>query len=250
MTLVDIVYPRVCPVCREIVRPDFCLETDTEKIPPGLGMERLICPHCYNKVPFIKWPTCMKCGTQLEKWTDEYCSRCKNTSRDFVRNLALMDYANPRAGQMMWDFKYSNKREYADFFALELTRHFGRQILDFNCEVIIPVPVHRSRKRERGYNQAEVLARRLGELLELSVDEKALLRVKRTLPQKKLDANARYQNLRNAFLPGKSAGMYRRVLLVDDIYTTGTTMQVCARTLMEAGVERVYGLTCCAGRDA
>ncbi len=247
MSLADLIYPRICPVCREIVRPDFSLKTDRRRLPPGLGMEKLICPHCYNRVPFVTEPICMKCGTHISDGTAEYCRRCKGAPRDFVRNLALMDYSSQVAGQMMWDFKYNNKREYADFLALELGRHFGRRIMEWKCDVIVPVPVHPARKRERGYNQTAVLAKRLGALLELPVDEKALLRTQKTLPQKKLDVHARYQNLKNAFEAGRTAPHYRNILLLDDIYTTGATMQICSRELTRAGVRRVYGLTCCVG---
>lgn len=247
MSLADIIYPRRCPVCREIVRPDFRLKTDREALPKGLGVEKLICPHCYNRVPFVKGPVCLKCGAHVSDAATEYCAQCRKRPRDFVRNLALMDYSGEAAGRMIWDLKYNNKREYADFLALEMGRHFGKRIADWQCEVIVPVPIHASRKRRRGYNQTAVLAKRLGALLEIPVDERALLRVKKTVPQKNLDAGARYQNLKTAFAAGKTAAHYRNVLLLDDIYTTGATMQVCSRELMKAGVQRVYGVTCCVG---
>jgi ComF family protein len=250
MSLVDLIYPRTCPVCRKIVRPGFTVKDDEKRLPEHIGMEKLICPHCYNRVPFIAGPVCMKCGKPLANAEAEYCRQCEKTPRDFVRNLALMDYSDETADRMMWDLKYSNKREYADFLALELGRHFGRRIVDWGCEAIVPVPVHASKKRVRGYNQTAVLAKRLGAFLELPVDEGALLRIRKTAPQKNLNAGERYLNLKTAFAPGKSAARYRRVLLLDDIYTTGATMQVCTKALMGAGVEQVYGITCCVGREA
>jgi ComF family protein len=248
MGLLDLLYPRSCPVCKKVVRPGYSWKTDRNPLPENLGMEKLVCPHCYNRIPFIEGPSCMKCGKPLGDGEREYCLQCQKHPRDFVRNLALMDYSSEVAGRMMWDLKYNNKREYGDFLALELGRHFCRQILEWQCEVIIPVPVHASKMRARGYNQTAVLAKRLGTFLELPVDEGALLRVKKTLPQKKLDPTARYQNLKTAFAPGKSASYYRTVLLLDDIYTTGATMEVCTRALMSAGVEQVYGMTCCVVR--
>ncbi len=248
MSLIDIIYPRVCPVCGKIVRPDFSLKTDERTLPADLGMEKLICPHCYNRIHFVKQPVCLRCGAHISDKGREYCERCEKLPKSFERNLALMEYSDETAARMMWDIKYNNKREYADFLALEMGRHFARYILDWKCEAIIPVPVHASRKRSRGYNQTAVMAKRLGTLLDIPVDESALIRTKKTIAQKKLSGTERYQNLKSAFAAGESAGTYRSVLLLDDIYTTGATMRICSNVLLEAGVGKVYGVTCCIGR--
>ncbi len=247
MSLVDMIYPRVCPVCGKIVRQEFALKTDGRALPDGLGLEKLICPHCYTKVPFVKQPVCLRCGVHISDKGREYCQRCEKLPKSFERNLALMDYSDEIAARMMWDIKYNNKREYADFLALEMGRHFARHIIDWKCEAIIPVPVHPSRKRKRGYNQTAVMAKRLGALLDIPVDESALIRTKKTIAQKKLSKEERYQNLKAAFAAGESAGGYRSVLLLDDIYTTGATMRICSNELLEAGVGKVYGVTCCIG---
>lgn len=211
-------------------------------------MEKLICPHCYNRVPFVRPPVCLKCGTHLSDAGVQYCEKCSRHQGDFARNVALMDYSAEAAARMIWDLKYHNKKEYADFLALEMGRRFGARIMEWRCEAIVPVPVHASKKRMRGYNQTAVLAKRLGALLDIPVDEQALVRVKKTAPQKNLDAEGRRRNLRTAFAAGKTAARYRTVLLLDDIYTTGATMQVCSRVLLDAGVQRLYGITCCVGR--
>lgn len=247
MSLVDIVYPRVCPVCRRIVRPDFHEKMDEKILPADLGMEKLICPHCYNRIPFVTGPVCMRCGIHIPDGEREYCENCEKMPKSFERNLALMDYSDEIAAGMMWDIKYNNRREYADFLALEMGRHFAGRILDWRCEAIIPVPVHASRKRRRGYNQTAVMAKRLGSLLDIPVDETALIRTKKTIAQKKLSGSERYQNLKAAFTAGPSAANYRSVLLLDDIYTTGATMRICSNALLNAGVGRVYGITCCIG---
>ena len=107
-------------------------------------------------------------------------------------------------------------------------------------DVILPVPIHPKRRRQRGYNQAEVLARALSSLSGLPADTKSLARVRNTVPQKQLTAAERASNLKGAFrVSGKNLkGM--SVLLVDDIYTTGATADAAAKTLKESGVKAVY----------
>lgn len=249
MSFADVLFPRICPVCEKIVRKKYLTDSDSVSMMPGMGFEKLICPHCYNKLPRISLPVCLKCGGHTYDAGQEYCEACRKTSRSFEKNLALMDYSNPVADRIIWNFKYNNKREYGDFLALEIARCFGKEIISWDCEAIVPVPVHPARKRARGYNQTEVLSKKLGSILEIKTDAKALLRIKKTLPQKKLGAEGRYQNLKAAFLPGKTASLYKRVILVDDIYTTGATLEVCTQALKSAGVEKVYCITCCVGQN-
>ena len=200
-----------------------------------------------DQVPFLKGPFCVKCGKPIDSEQDEFCDDCEGRKRDFVRGVSLMDYSKHYADRLMWDVKYNNKKEYADFLALELARRYARSIENWGCQVIVPVPVHASRRRKRGYNQAELIAQRLGCLLDMKVDAKALIRTRKTAPQKNLDAAGRLENLKSAFAPGKTAAGYDNVLLLDDIYTTGATMQVCTKVLMGAGVKSVYVMTCAIG---
>ena len=112
-------------------------------------------------------------------------------------------------------------------------------------EAIVPVPIHSSRRRARGFNQAEVLAEILGDKLKIPVEPQMLTREKKTRPQKELSAAERLKNLSGAFAAGKECGRIKRVLLVDDIYTTGSTIEACARVLQSAGVETVYFAVIC-----
>ncbi len=105
--------------------------------------------------------------------------------------------------------------------------------------VIVPVPMYRVRERRRGYNQAAVFARRLGEELGLPVEE-PVTRIRNTVPQKTLDDIGRKHNLKNAFHLGADIVKYKKVLLVDDIYTTGSTMDAVAQVLLSAGVKDIY----------
>ena len=120
----------------------------------------------------------------------------------------------------------------------------------WQCDCLIPIPLHPSRQKKRGFNQAEEIARRIGEEWSLPIDTKVLIRVKKTRPQKDLDSATRQKNLEDAFIADKKrAQAYKRVILVDDIYTTGSTMESCAKALLAAGVQQVYGFALSSGRD-
>lgn len=106
--------------------------------------------------------------------------------------------------------------------------------------MLVPVPIHPARRRYRGYNQAEVFAKRLSEEFQIPMDAHLIRRVKRTKPQKELDPAERRKNLENAFALEKPGQMkYRRILLVDDIYTTGSTVDALAALLKKNGAVQV-----------
>lgn len=234
-------YPRRCPVCTKVVRPSY----GSDILPRGIGMEEYICPICYKKLTFIQEPYCVLCGRPIKDEQQELCEVCKVKRPLFERNRGLLDYSNEYSDRMIWELKYNNKREYADFLSLEMARRFGRDIIRDKCEAIIPVPVHPSRKRKRGYNQAELIADGLSEYFDIPVDTDILFRIKKTTPQKELGPATRYENLKSAFAASADAAGYKRVLLIDDIYTTGATLNSCTHVLKNAGIQKVYGLTAC-----
>ena len=114
-------------------------------------------------------------------------------------------------------------------------------------QIILPVPVHRSKLRKRGYNQAELLADVVGRRLDIPVDNGHLLRVSDTTPQKELSPLERANNIKQALEVRALPAEWKTVLLIDDIYTTGATVQACTEALQEAGVEQVYVGVICIG---
>jgi ComF family protein len=155
--------------------------------------------------------------------------------------------------QSLADFKYHSRKEYAKFYVEEAIRVYGSSIKKFAPDVIVPVPIHRSKYLERGYNQAEILARGIGKELGIPVLPKLLIRNKKTLPQKKLSDKERLRNLLEAFqYNDKSAVNFKRnisrVLLVDDIYTTGSTVEACTNVLKTNGVSEVDFIVLCIGK--
>lgn len=141
--------------------------------------------------------------------------------------------------------KYGNRREYVRPFAALLAERYGGELRALGADCIVPVPVHPSRLRIRGFNQAELLAVELSAHLGIPVRPEFLSRTRKTEAQKTLTPDERIRNLTSAFtadLQGETAGT---VILADDIYTTGSTVEACSRALLAAGAKRVCFVSIC-----
>ena len=228
-TAADLLFPRRCPVCGGVAMPKG----------------RLICPACLKQLSFVSSPACMKCGKEIGSRDQEYCADCIRRKKSFERGFALLNY-DSRAAVSMAAVKYHNKREYLDFYARAAALRFEKQFRQAGIQVIVPVPVHASRLKTRGFNQAAVLAEKLSAELGIPWEE-LLIRVKKTDPQKSLGSAERLKNLRGAFEAEQEAGKWERVLLVDDIYTTGSTAEICSRALLKTGVKQVFVFAVCIG---
>ncbi len=190
----------------------------------------------------------MHCGVALRKEQDQLCSKCRQHVHPFAQNRGIYIYKSP-IKEGMYRFKYSNRRCYGRVFAKDAQHYLGDWLAFIKPDVIVPVPMYGPKERKRGYNQATVFACALGERLNIPVDSKLVKRVKNSLPQKMLDEQQRKNNLKNAFKVDRADVEYRKVLLVDDIYTTGATMDEVATVLLEAGAASVYGICICVGED-
>lgn len=180
----------------------------------------------------------------------EYCYDCSRHERTFEYGMALINY-DETAKRSMAQVKYHNKREYLDFYAEAIVRRYGRRILRISPDALIPVPVHPSKMRMRGYNQAEILAEKISKRLETEVQIPVftgiLKRNRKTAPQKNLSPEERFKNLKQAFTAADVPQNIHTVLLIDDIYTTGSTIEACTQALKKSGIENVYFLTICIG---
>lgn len=231
MGILEILYPARCPICHGILK----------------GRDG-ICPECRKKLPYIREPKCKKCGKQMESAEEEYCRDCKRFSHAFDRGAAVYTYNDVMARSIAM-FKYHNRREYAKVYAKEMYRCCSRFLKSCAPEVILPVPIHRQKKRQRGFNQAELVAKELGKLLNVPVDADYLIRKAKTIPQKELTRQQRKRNLKEAFEVSKDGKYYKRVLLIDDIYTTGATMDAVSEILRENQTKIIFFLTICVGRN-
>lgn len=231
MGVLDILYPPRCPVCHGIVQ----------------GKEG-ICPSCRKRLHYINEPKCKKCGKEIEKDEQEYCRDCQRYSHAFDKGEAVFAYDQIMRRSISM-FKYHNRREYARVYAREMQKHCERFLQMCAPEVILPIPVHKHKKRQRGFNQAELVAKELGKFTGIPVDTKYLYRVGKTTPQKELTRQQRKVNLRKAFALRETGKYYERILLIDDIYTTGATIDAVSEILREKQSKFIFFLTICVGRN-
>ena len=218
----ELLFPRRCPVCDRPVKP----------------AGRLCCTACAAKLHYVKEPVCMKCGKELRNSEQEYCFDCAHKKHLYDRGVSLYRYSSIKG--CVYRFKYSGRQEYAAFLGREMALHLGRQILSWKPDALIPVPLHPKRLRSRGYNQAELLAREAGAVLQVPVLTDWLVRVKNTVPQKLLDGAKRQNNLKKAFKIGRDDVKLNTIVIVDDIYTTGSTIDEIASECRKHGVKRIY----------
>lgn len=231
--VVNAVLPPACPMCG---RPA-----------PFAGGRRVdICPECMHIVSYVSEPVCLKCGKPVQNDEAEYCSDCSKKKHIYDQACAVYEYSQS-VKDSIYRFKYHNKREYAHIYAKQIKDKCGRMISAWSPDVMIPVPIHSSRLKERGFNQAQLIAEELEHLTGIPMDCESLARVVKTVPMKELDNAQRVKNLQNAFQADKKVVEYKKVLIVDDIYTTGATFDACAAVLKQAGVQKVYGVSLCVG---
>ena len=184
----------------------------------------------------------MKCGKPLEAAEAEYCRDCSRRQHAFVRGRALLSYRGP-VKLSLYRMKYGNRREYARVYGQTMAHRLGPWICQCGIGLIIPVPLHPSRKRKRGYNQAELLAKQVAKPLSLPCEATLRKRwfVGKQSAQK--DYAARQSNAKDAVLPKGSVDLTgKSVVLVDDIITTGATAAAAVKALREMGASRVYVL--------
>jgi ComF family protein len=226
----DMLYPRRCPVCHDIAVP---------------GGSR-ICNVCREKLKPITGPRCFRCSKPLKREEQEYCKDCRKT-RLFDQGIGIFPYGSVLQ-ESLFKLKYGKRQEYGSFYG-QIAAVYSREIIrNWGVEIIIPIPLHRKRMEKRGYNQAELIAEALGKTLCIPVDSRLMKRKVNTRPQKELDYRERKQNMKNAFFL-KGENRYRRILLVDDIYTTGSTIEAAAELLKRNGAENVFFLTIAMGAD-
>lgn len=187
----------------------------------------------------------------MENTEMQYCPECMRRERRFSFGVTVFEY-DGFMRQAMSNFKFNGWKENADFFVEETVRLCGDRIKQFAPTCLIPVPIHKSRRRFRGFNQSETLAELIGEQLHIPVACDILTRVRKTGYQKKLNGADRAANLRGALRADisdeRKKQLTRRVMVVDDIYTTGSTLEACTEALLDAGAETVGVLSICMGR--
>lgn len=210
--------------------------------------EKLVCDALYPSGASHRRVLLPEMRQASRKPRQEYCRDCGKNGRYFDRGRAAFPYTG-KIKKSILNMKLHNKRRNADFFSAAMTAVLKEELEHWEIDVIVPIPLHPKKRRCRGFNQAELLAVPLGEALKIPVIPDLLKKKEETSEQKELDRKSRQKNLKKAFKIGPYDVKLSRVLLVDDIFTTGSTVDAAAAVLKEAGAEAVFFLTACIGTE-
>ena len=187
--MLSFLFPPICPLCAKEL----------------LDKGEHICKICSKKQIFIKEPTCYSCGKSMKNQEKEYCSDCRQHPKNFERGMGLCIYQKPVTDSLA-AIKYKNERKFAQYYLEEIRKRKYRELLRLKADAVIPVPIHKKKRRKRGFNQAEIFAKGIAEMLNQPMYTK----------------------------------IAKRVLVIDDIYTTGSTAEAVTTALKQLGVQEVY----------
>lgn len=226
----DLFFPRRCAVCDEV-------------LPFGM---KFVGNDCAKKLVYIKEPRCLKCGKTITDTNREYCGDCENRKHYFERGMAALDYSC--VSDSLYRFKNKGRPEYAEFYAFVIYETAKDFLFSIHPDAFIPVPVHKSKMSVRGYNQSELISKRLSKLTNIPTLSDVVLRKKKTPPLKDLSLFERQNNLKKAFIIGRNDVKLKTIVIIDDIYTTGSTIDEISRTLLSEFDCKIYFLTVTIGR--
>ncbi len=195
-----------------------------------------ICDSCYSKIPFVGDKVCKKCGGTIHN--GQICGDCKAENYSFERVFAICEYSGILRNAIL---KLKSGEKYiANPLACIVSEYFST--LHISYDIIIPMPIHKNRLRQRGFNQSEVLLQELAKADD-RIRKDIIIRSKDTPHQTGLTREYRKSNLDQAFqVLHKSDIKDKTIVIFDDIYTTGSSMQECAKTLKENGASKVFGV--------
>lgn len=197
-----------------------------------------LCEECLNSLPRSASHICQKCGESLDSLAD-YCLSCKDhIERYFTFARAPLIY-DGIVVKLIHDLKYHNKQFLGEYLSRIIVDEFIKH--NFDVDVVVPIPLNPIREKQRGYNQALLLSVCFEKELGLLLDTENFIRVANTPTQTELTKDERKHNLENAFkVTDKQYYKNKRVLLIDDVYTTGATMEEASKTLLKSGAKEVY----------
>jgi ComF family protein len=231
--LASVLFPAPCRICRS----------------PLLRAGRIpICDACLASFERIVDPMCQICGKPFASPVAAHaeqplCRLCRANFYAFDRARTFAIYNDALSGAILL-MKYDEVTRLGNWFADRLAEFVAAEPDSWRADIVVPVPLHISRKRERGYNQAELIARPLANRLGLPFHPRVLVRTKPRPPQLVLSRTEHWKSVRGAYATHKTSRVDNlRVLLVDDVLTTGATLDACARGLKRAGAKTVFGLT-------
>lgn len=225
----DLIYPSktICYSCGKTIK----------------GEEKYsLCQNCYKSLSFISDYNCNKCSVPLRMIEDgPYCESCKNTFYYFDKAIAVVSYQED-IKRLIYRFKYSNHTYLATTMAYMMSDKL--EVEGFKIDLIIPIPLYKGKQRERGFNQSDLLSKYISEKINIPINTNTLIRSKNTKVMHKLSKRERQENVKDAFkVVDKWVIKDKSILLVDDIFTTGSTVNICSKLLTESGAKSIIVLT-------
>jgi competence protein ComFC len=213
----DFIIPQHCVICNQEIKTG------------------LLCNNCYDYIPLVKPPLCQSCGRPVKK--DEFCQFCKNASL-IDRGRAWMLFTPP-VDTIIHHFKYRKKSNLCVILGRAMATIIKSDHFLKTADLIIPVPLYWWKLLRRGYNQAGLLAEIISENCGTKISN-IMRRIKNTKTQTKLNEGERRKNVYGAFALKSNNVKGKKVILIDDVMTTGATINECARVLKEADAKEVY----------
>lgn len=234
--IIDCLFPPLCHYCRE---------------PLHDSRNTRLCDSCLAGVTPLESPLCPLCGCPFlhGSCSDHLCGACAvaRPVYDAARGALVFDGA---VRELIHQFKYGGKTMLRRPLALLAAAHLDQFVTEFRPDMVMPVPLHKKRLRQRGFNQAILLGEIFAKRWELPLLRNTLRRVRWTEPQVNLSAAERLENVKGAFaITNDEVILGKRVLLVDDVYTTGSTVKECTKILKHAGAEAVIAVTVARAAD-
>lgn len=198
------------------------------------------CDSCLEKIPWIGQKTCKKCGKEEVIEDTGLCTDCIHWEHQYEQGITLFTYIG-NGKKIIQEIKFDGNKKLAQWTGKKVGQKLKKQNWQQKIQTIVPVPLHENRRRERGFNQSEEIAKGISSILSISMLKNSLIRVKDTPHQTGLMRNQRQENIKKAFqIVDIESVQDKKVLLVDDVYTTGATIDSCAKTLKQAGAKEVY----------
>lgn len=232
---------------RSLIFPDICAICDTAAA--GEELELGVCQSCWSGIREIGPHVCFRCGVPLgseepgKSFKEFKCADCRDKKTNSYTALRSLFYYQSPLREIFHLFKFQGFLPVGEKLAGMLAGAMKGNPFMADVDLVIPVPLHLFRQLKRGFNQSGILAARIAAELGLSLEERAMERMRNTLAQSTLDTDKRGGNLKGAFSVKANLVKKKRVLLVDDVVTTGTTIKECCRSLKRAGAVEVKVIT-------
>ena len=225
--IIDLIFPKKCIICDKH------------------DCQNEICTECWVKIKFISQPSCFICSTPFlyEEEKEAICAPCIVNKPNYDRAIAILEY-DDASKKIIHKFKYNDQLHILNYI-VNLMTNIGKEIFN-NIDMIAPVPIHKYKLLKRGYNQSALIAMNIASRKNLPYLPQLLIKSKNTIAQTGLKKSQRISNISNSFklnhkfyanLAGKN------ILLIDDVITTGSTINECSRVLKKEGANKIFVLT-------